>query len=102
MIGGHKMALFPLGKLYSTHGVAELQQQDPGFVEHVWRSLERYKKGDWGDMTKDDKARNNAAVAAGEDGGRIFAAYEHPEQPKVWIITESDRSCTTILFPEEY
>jgi len=98
------MALFPLGKLYSTHGVAALQQQDPGFVEFVWRCLERYRRGDWGDMTKADKARNNEAVAAGEDGGRIFAAYERPDYPehKIWIISESDRSCTTILFPDEY
>ena len=45
------MALFPLGKLYSTHGVAELQGQEPGFVEYVWNCLKRYKRGDWGDMT---------------------------------------------------
>ena len=98
------MALFPLGKLYSTNGVAALQQEEPGFVEFVWRCLERYKRGDWGDMTDNDKARNDEAVAAGEDGGRIFAAYEHPDEPdwKIWIISESDRSCTTILFPDEY
>ena len=55
-------------------------------------------------MTAADKTRNDGAVAAGEDGGRIFAAYEHPEQPewKIWIITESDNSSTTILFPDEY
>jgi len=96
------MALFPLGKLYSTCGVAELQRQEPGFVEFVWRCLERYKRGDWGDMTKADKAHNNEAVVAGEDGGRIFAAYEHPEHPIIWIISESDRSCTTVLLPDEY
>ena len=98
------MAHFPLGKLYSTCGVAELQRQEPGFVEFVWRCLERYKRGDWGDMTKADKARNNEAVVAGEDGGRIFAAYEHPDNSdwKIWCITESDNSCTTILFPCEY
>ena len=97
-------AKFPLGKLYSTCGVAELQRQEPGFVMHVWHSLERYKRGDWGDMTAADKARNDEAVSAGEDGGRIFAAYQHPDSPdwKIWIITESDRSCTTILFPDEY
>ena len=98
------MALFPLGKLYSTHGVAALQQQERDFADFVWRSLQRYLRGDWGDMTDGDKARNDEAVAAGEDGGRIFGSYEHPEHPdwKVWAITESDRSCTTILFPDEY
>ena len=98
------MAFFPLGKLYSTHGVAELQKQEPGFVTHVWQSLERYKQGDWGEMTERDKVRNAVAAADPEDGGRILAAYEHPDHPdwKIWIITESDRSCTTILFPDEY
>ena len=98
------MVLFPLGKLYSTCGVAELQRQDPGFVEFVWDCLERYKRGDWGDMTKAGKARNDEAVAAGEDGGRIFAADERPGYPeqKIWLITESDRSCSTFLLPEEY
>ena len=97
-------AKFPLGKLYSTCGVAELQRQEPGFVMHVWNALERYKRGDWGDMTAADKTRNDEAVAAGEDGGRIFAAYEHPDNSewKIWIITESDNSSTTILFPDEY
>jgi hypothetical protein len=51
-----------------------------------------------------NKAQNETALTAPEDGGHIFAAYEHPEHPnwKIWIITESDRSCTTILFPAEY
>jgi len=98
------MALFPLGKLYSTCGVAELQRQEPDFVEFVWRCLERYKRGDWGGMTKADKARNDDAVAAGEDGGRIFAAYEHPDEPswRIWLITEADRSSSTFLLPDEY
>ena len=39
------MEKFPLGNLYSTNGVAALQSQEPGFVEFVWRSLERYKQG---------------------------------------------------------
>jgi len=97
-------AKFPLGNLYATCGVAEMQRQEPGFVTHVWHSLERYKQGDWGEMTSDDKARNNEALADPEDGGRIFAAYEHPNHAawRIWIITEADRSCTTILFPDEY
>ena len=97
-------AKFLLGKLYSTCGVAELQRQEPGFVTHVWGSLERYKQGDWGDLTDSDKKQNDLAMANPEDGGRILAAYEHPDHAdwKIWIITESDRSCTTILFPNEY
>ena len=94
-------AKFLLGKLYSTCGVAELQRQEPGFMTHVWHSLERYKQGDWGDLTAADKTANNEAL---ENGGRILAAYEHPDHPdwRIWIITEADHSCTTILFPDEY
>ena len=96
-------AKFLLGKLYSTNGVAELQSQEPDFVTHVWRSLERYKRGDWGEMLQGDKKQNELSLADPE-GGRILAAYEHPDHSdwKIWIITESDRSCTTILFPDEY
>jgi hypothetical protein len=97
-------AKFLLGKLYSTCGVAELQSQEPDFVTHVWRSLERYKQGDWGDLCGDDEAMNDEAMNDPEDGGRILAAYEHPDHPdwRIWIITESDHSSTTILFPDEY
>jgi hypothetical protein len=96
------MAQFSLGKLYSTAGVAELQKQDPDFVTFVWRSLQRYTRCDWGEMDGEDRAMNDSAIGSDED--RVFAAYEHPEHPdwKLWIITEADRSCTTILLPDEY
>jgi len=99
-----RAAKFQLGKLYATCGVDALQQQDQGFAKHVWLSFERYKQGDWGDMTDGDKAQNDQALADGEDGARLFAAYKHPEHEdwKIWIITESDRSVTTVLFPDEY
>ena len=99
-----KTAKFLLGKMYATCGVADLQEREPGFVMHVWSSFERYKQGDWGDLTEDDKAMNDEAMADPEDGGRILAAYEHPDHEdwRIWIITEADHSVTTILFPDEY
>jgi len=95
------MATFPLGKLYSTRGVAEMQKQDRGFVMHVWNALKRYKQRDWGDISDADIDANNEAL---ENGGRILASYEDPGHPdwRVWIITEADRSATTVLFPDEY
>ena len=51
-------------------------------------------------MCQEDKNENNLAVKAGNL--RIFSAYEHPTLPKIWIITEADRSATTVLFPDEY
>ena len=54
------------------------------------------------DLTESDKRQNDEAVRNGDD--RILAAYTHPEHPdwKIWIITEYDRSATTLLFPDEY
>jgi len=96
------MAQFMLGKLYSTCGISEMQKQEPEFVEHVMRSLKRYTRCDWGEMSDEDKEMNDMAIGPNED--RVFAAYEHADHPdwKIWVITESDRSCTTILFPDEY
>lgn len=91
--------LFELGDPYMTREANEVLQAlniAPASL------LMRHVLGDWGDMCQSDKAQNNRAVKQGE--GRIFSAYTLQESPKiaVWVITESDRSCTTILLPEEY
>jgi len=91
-----------LGKLVSTAMVAELAAENHGFSYHVWLSLIRYLNRDWGDLCDEDKDLNR--IALDPNGGRIFAAYEHPdhEEWRIWIITEADRSVTTVLFPSEY
>lgn len=61
--------------------------------------LARHAAGDWGDLCGEDRAANDRAVAV---GARILSAYHTPEGVKLWIITEADRSATTILLPEEY
>jgi len=91
---------FPLGRLLFTRGVNDRAAQDIRFVKFVIRSLGRHARGDWGDMCQEDKDENDLALRAGNL--RIFSAYEHPTLPKIWIITEADRSATTVLFPEEY
>lgn len=90
---------FKLGCLVATRGVADLIDSSPSFAEFVSASLKRYSDCDWGEMTEDDIAMNNHAVKSGDE--RIHAAYEYPEG-KIWIITEWDRSVTTVLFPSEY
>jgi hypothetical protein len=65
---------------------------------HVLRSLARHMRGDWGDVCAEDKAANNAAL---RNGDRILSVY-HSNETKFWIITEWDRSVTTILLPCEY
>jgi hypothetical protein len=91
---------FPLGRLLMTRGVNDKVAEDVEFAKFVLESLRRHARGDWGEMTQEDKNENELALKAGDL--RIFSAYESPNLPKIWIITEADRSATTILFPEEY
>ena len=60
--------------------------------------LFRHLTGDWGDVDEFDKQQNDLAV---KDGSRILSAYQTPAG-KLWLITESDRSATTFLLPDEY
>ena len=96
------MAKFSLGMLCATAGDAEQTRQDREFHAFVWQRLSRYREGDWGDMTSSDKRANDDAVACGD--ARILASYKRPDHPtqNIWIITEADRSATTVLFPDEY
>jgi hypothetical protein len=93
------MSRFDLGATVVTRGVADLLDESTSFAKDLQKALYRYIDCDWGDMTQEDKEANDHAVTFGDD--RIFAAYELPET-RVWIITEWDRSVTTILLPEEY
>ncbi|MFH1087675.1 MAG: hypothetical protein V1737_03720 [Chloroflexota bacterium] len=88
-----------LGRLVWTRGVNEKMAEDAKFAEFVLDCLKRHAAGDWGDLGEEDKQANDAAL---KDGSRLLSAYEQPGLPKVWIITEADRSATTVLFPEEY
>ena len=90
-------ALFNLGRPNSTPGAMEALQAE----EMVpWALLVRHAKGDWGDLGDEDKQANQDALVT---GARLFSAYVLPKtQQKVWVITEADRSSTTLLLPEEY
>jgi hypothetical protein len=65
--------------------------------------LARHASGDWGDLDGLDKRQNDSAV---KEGYRILSAYDVPvadgETERIWIITEGDRSATTLLKPEDY
>jgi len=91
---------FPLGRLVWTRGVNDQVADDSEFAQFVQESLRRHAMGDWGDMSQGDRKENDLAVKAGNL--RILSAYEKEGLPKIWIITEADRSVTTILFPDEY
>ncbi len=91
-----EQALFPLGQTVMTRGVAALVEE--GKINPITLLL-RHRVGDWGDMVEEDRQMNDLAL---KEGGRIFSAYELPNGIKIWLITEWDRSVTTLLLPEEY
>ncbi len=93
------MAKYPMGHLVWTRGVNERMAEDSKFAEFVLDCLKRHSGGDWGDLDEEDQRANDAAL---KDGSRLLSAYEQKGMPKIWIITEADRSATTVLFPEEY
>ena len=75
-----------------------MEEKDLG--EEIGQCLMRHHQGDWGELCEEDKQENDYAV---EHEGRLLSAYEIGEdKTKIWIITEWDRSVTTILLPEEY
>jgi len=67
--------------------------------EDVDRALRRHGACDWGEVTKDDWARNDSAIKKGE---RIVSSYRSSRGKDFWIITEWDRSATMVLLPDEY
>ncbi len=91
---------FSFGQVCFTRGVNDLVADSAQFSQFITHSLSRHLSGDWGDVCHDDKQANETALAHGNL--RLFSVYQHPTHPKIWIVTEADRSATTVLFPEEY
>lgn len=88
--------LFGLGQLYATPGALRaLEKANLGPFD----LLNRHRSGDWGDLDDEDKRLNDEALV---HGSRIFSAYYLHTKVKVWVITEWDRSLTTVMLPEEY
>ena len=92
--------LFELGQTVATRGVVEEMKKDSYFKKFVDRSFARHCNGDWGDLCKEDKEMNDEALAHEDD--RIVSKYNYNSDVSIYIITEWDRSATTILFPDEY
>jgi hypothetical protein len=85
---------FELGKLMITPGA---KNKIP--IWEVTTALCRHQKGDYGEVSPEDKQANNEAV---RQGSRILSVYTSVQGISFWIITEADRSMTTVLLPEEY
>ena len=87
------VAVFRLGRIVSTPNALQSLTQDD-----ILSGIQRHQAGDWGNLGDDDRAANDRALA---QGGRIVSAYNAMNGTRFWLITEADRSATTILLPED-
>ncbi len=90
----NQIALFPLGRIVMTKGIHLAIAAD-----EMLTALLRHAQGDWGDVGDEDRCSNEEALVR---QFRLFSVYHASDKTKFWIITEADRSYTTILLPEEY
>ncbi|HEX8286732.1 MAG TPA: hypothetical protein VF556_01975 [Pyrinomonadaceae bacterium] len=88
--------LFPLGQVYLTIGAREALQESNQLQNEF---LQSHLMGDWGDVCDDDRNENEISL---KEGFRILLSYKTSNGEKLWIITEPDRSSTTLLLPNEY
>jgi hypothetical protein len=88
------IAKFRIGLIVSTPNA--LSQLTP---EDILRGIQRHQAGDWGDVGEHDWQENELSL---KEGLRLFSVYHSARGLKFWIITEADRSATTVLLPEDY
>lgn len=87
---------FPLGRTVATPGaLAALKEAEQAPAEF----MDRHVGGDWGEVDEDDARENEFSL---ENDLRLMSVYTLKTNVRIWIITEADRSATTILLPEEY
>jgi hypothetical protein len=88
------IAVFRLGHLVATPNARDnIPSQD------ITRAIQRHQAGDWCDVKEDDRQANDNALTT---GARILSVYHASNGAKFWLITEADRSRTTVLLPEDY
>ena len=86
--------LFPLGRIVATpNALVDVPDRD------IARALARHARGDWGELDAPDRQENERSLL---DGCRLLSAYRASNGIRFWIITEADRSLTTVLLPEDY
>jgi hypothetical protein len=90
------MPKFPLGHLVATPGALAAAQQSG---DNLACFIRRHVQGDWGELCAEDIQENEFSL---HNELRLLSAYCLKDGTKIWIITEADRSVTTVLLPEEY
>lgn len=93
---GAARAIFPLGTAGITPGAHEVLTK---LAQSPFALLMRHQSGDWAQLDEHDQEANRLAVLHGH---RVFSCYQVGDSKKVYVITEADRSSTTIILPEEY
>jgi hypothetical protein len=89
--------LFPLGQIVSTPGALSALGNEGIGADELFN---RHATGDWGDLSEDDRRENELSLS---EGFRVLSSYKLPRTGvKIWVITEGDRSATTLLLPDEY
>ena len=91
-----KLALFRLGQVVATPG-ALMALEKAG--DSPQQFLERHVCGDWGELDEEDRQENALSL---EQSFRLLSAYQTTAGEKLWVITEANRTLTTILLPDEY
>ena len=87
---------FPLGRVVSTPGALIALA---GAGQTAQEFIRRHAQGDWGDLDEGDRLENGRSL---QENCRLLSAYRLKDRTKIWIITEGDRSATTMFLPEEY
>lgn len=85
---------FQPGSVVATMGALQIATE-----EQIKAILDRHLRGDWGDLDEHDRKANEAAL---RDGDRLFSSYQITPDTKLWIVTEANRSTTTVMLPEDY
>ena len=88
--------LFSPGRIVATPGALALLEEAKKSPSEF---LARHLRGDWGDLCQDDKTENELSL---KHGFRLLSCYPITDSATLWIITEADRSVTTLLLPSEY
>ena len=87
-------ASFQLGRIVITRAaIAEVSPED------IFSAVRRHAQGDWGNVEPDDRQTNDEAMRCGD---RLLSSYQSARQIEFWILTEWDRTVTTILLPSDY
>jgi len=96
---GARKPKFKMGDVVITEEIDRLIKSFPKFKNYVCKCVERHSECDWGNMEEAEKKENRFAIKHGE---RIFSAYKSDRYPNIFVVTERDRSITTVLCAEEW